>query len=82
MDGHGGRDRAGGPDGLLRGGGDLDVARVGEPVGDERRLEGDDGVAVAQGVGDLRVRWRGGRGSAWTQGTSCGTARAPGHDGR
>ncbi len=47
--GHG----TGRPDGQLGRCGDLDIARVGEPVGDERGLEDDDGAAVAQGVGDL-----------------------------
>ncbi len=41
------------PHRVLRRGRHLHVLRVGQAVADERRLEGDDGPAVAQGVGDL-----------------------------
>ena len=61
-----GRDRAGRPDRRLGCGRDLDVLGVRQPVADERGLEGDDGAAVPQRVGDL-----------WGDGEMLGADHAP-----
>ncbi len=53
VDADGGRDDAGGAQPLLRLQRYLQVARPGQPVGEDRRLQGDDGGAGGDGLGDF-----------------------------